>query len=174
VDFEALVNQHKDAVYRQMVRVCGNREDAEDVLILALVRAWRRLDQLADEGAFRSWLAQIGRRVCWNLRNREAVLPLLQLSGLPAGGDYLSAAETAMEARLDAARMKQTLHGAIEALPEIYREVYRMRDIEEVPGDEAARRLGIGLASMKSRLFRARALLRERLDRELLKGADHA
>ena len=47
-DFEKLANQHKDAVYRQMLRVCGNREDAEDVLIEALLKAYRNLDRLRD------------------------------------------------------------------------------------------------------------------------------
>jgi len=46
MNFEALANEHKDAGYRQMLRVCGNREDAEDVLIEALFRAYRHLDQL--------------------------------------------------------------------------------------------------------------------------------
>ena len=46
MDFETLANEHKDAVYRQMLRVCGNREDAEDVLIEALFRAYRHLNRL--------------------------------------------------------------------------------------------------------------------------------
>src|SRR5215467_13814564 len=79
MDFEALANKHKDAVYRQMLRVCSNREDAEDVLIEALFRAYRYLDKLERPEAFRAWLASIGRRVCWRLKRREAVLPLIQL-----------------------------------------------------------------------------------------------
>jgi RNA polymerase sigma-70 factor (ECF subfamily) len=63
-DFETLANQHKDAVYRQMVRVCGNREDAEDVLIEALLKAYRNLDRLRDAVAFRSWLGRIASRCC--------------------------------------------------------------------------------------------------------------
>jgi len=55
-DFEALTRPHKDAVYRQMLRVCDNREDAEDVLVEALLKAYRHLDQLRDSAAFRSWL----------------------------------------------------------------------------------------------------------------------
>ena len=47
MDFERLSHQHKDAVYRQMVRVCGNREDAEDVLIEALLKAYRSLKPFA-------------------------------------------------------------------------------------------------------------------------------
>ena len=62
MDFDELAEAHKDAVYRQMIRACGNREDAEDVLVEALLKAYRSLDQLRDQGAFRAWLARIGRR----------------------------------------------------------------------------------------------------------------
>jgi DNA-directed RNA polymerase specialized sigma24 family protein len=65
-DFDALTRQHKDSVYRQLLRVCGNHEDAEDVLVEALLKAYRHLNQLRDSEAFRAWLAQIGRRVCWH------------------------------------------------------------------------------------------------------------
>ena len=80
MEFETLANQHKDEVYRQMIRACGNREDAEDVLVEALVKAYKHLDQLRDIATFRAWLAQIARRVCWQLKQREALQPLLQLS----------------------------------------------------------------------------------------------
>jgi RNA polymerase sigma-70 factor (ECF subfamily) len=89
MDFEALANEHKDAVYRQLIRACGNREDAEDVLIEALLKAYRNLGQLRDSSAFRSWLAQIGRRVCWHLKQREALLPIMQLSAMEAEGTEL-------------------------------------------------------------------------------------
>jgi len=52
VNFEALANEHKDAVYRQMIRVCGNREDAEDVLVEALLKAYRHLDQFGIRWPF--------------------------------------------------------------------------------------------------------------------------
>ena len=63
VDFDALTRQHKDAVYRQMIRVCGNREDAEDVLIEALLKAYRHLDQLRESDSF-SCLARADRETC--------------------------------------------------------------------------------------------------------------
>jgi len=163
VEFESLANQHKDAVYRQMLRVCGNREDAEDVLIDALTRAWRNLDQLQDSAVFRAWLAQIARRVCWNLKSREALRPILQLSAVPD----LASGDAGIDEKLDAARMKEILRGALAELPDSYRKVYEMRDLDELPGDEVARRLEITVASMKSRLHRARTLLRTQLDAEL-------
>ena len=166
-DFDALTRQHQNSVYRQMVRVCGNREDAEDVLVEALLKAYRHLDQLRDSAAFRAWLAQIAKRVCWQLKEREALLPLLQLSTLEDEGREIAGAEPSPEGQLARRQIKQQLDDAIAALPEGYRDVYRLRDIEDRPGDEVAKKLGISRAAMKSRLHRARDLVRTYLDAAL-------
>ena len=167
MNFETLANEHKDAVYRQMIRVCGNREDAEDVLIEALLKAYRHLDQLRDSAAFRSWLAQIAKRVCWRLKAREALLPLLQLSALEHEGKQVSARESSVEEQMASQQMAQVIGEAVDALPPQYRDVYQLRDVEDLPGSEVAQRLGISLAAMKSRLHRARELLRQHLDAAL-------
>jgi len=170
VNFEALANEHKDAVYRQMIRVCGNREDAEDVLIEALLKAYRHLDQLRDSVAFRAWLAQIAKRVCWQLKQQDSLMPLLQLSALEDEGKQISGNELPMEAQLASRQMKQLLSEAVDGLPPDYRSVYQLRDVEELSGREVARRLGLSLAAMKSRLHRARELLRQHLDAALTGG----
>ena len=167
MDFEELVNEHKDAVYRQMIRACGNREDAEDVLVEALLKAYRNLDQLRAQEAFRAWLAQIARRVCWQLRKRETLLPLLQLSELEKDGRELAEDAPGVESQLAAQQMKQMLMNAVANLPHEYRDVYRMRELDELPGEEVAGRLNISLEAMKSRLHRARAIVRKSLDAEL-------
>src|SRR5438552_13372746 len=92
-EFDRLTREHKDSVYRQMLRICGNREDAEDVLVEALLKAYRHLGQLRDSTAFRAWLAQIAKRVCWQLKEREALLPLLQLSALEEEGREIPGGE---------------------------------------------------------------------------------
>jgi RNA polymerase sigma-70 factor, ECF subfamily len=167
MDFEALANEHKDAVYRQLFRACGNREDAEDVLIEALLKAYRSLDQLRESKAFRSWLAQIGRRVCWQLKEREALLPVVQLSAMEDEGAQLTSGGSSVE--MDAARnqMKALLQRAIEALPGTERQVYELRDVEELDGEETAAKLNITSAAMKSRLHRARANIRRYMDAAL-------
>ena len=170
MNFEALANEHKDAVYRQMIRICGNREDAEDVLIEALLKAYRHLNQLRHSLAFRSWLAQIARRVCWQLKERDSLLPLLQLSVLEDEGKQISGNDLPMEAQVASRRMKGLLTHAVDSLPPAYREVYQLRDVEELPGKEVARRLGLSLGAMKSRLHRARELLRHHLDAALAGG----
>lgn len=170
-DFDALTREHKDSVYRQMLRVCGNREDAEDVLVEALLKAYRHLSQLRDSAAFRAWLAQIARRVCWQLKEREALLPLLQLSTLEEEGREIPGADATPEAQMAQRQMKQLLEDAIAALPELYREVYQLRDIEDRPGDEVAEQLGVSRAAMKSRLHRARDLVRTHLDVALARAS---
>ena len=169
-DFDALTRQHQDSVYRQMLRVCGNREDAEDVLVEALLKAYRHLDQLRDAAAFRAWLAQIARRVCWQLKEREALLPLLQLSTLEDEGREIAGSELTPEGQLARGQMKQLLEDAIAALPPLYRAVYRLRDLEDRPGDEVAAQLAISRTAMKSRLHRARDLVRAYLDAALVRG----
>jgi RNA polymerase sigma-70 factor (ECF subfamily) len=169
MNFEELANENKDAVYRQMVRVCGNREDAEDVLIEALLKAYRNLEKLRDSKAFRAWLAQIARRVCWQLKEREALLPLMQLSTLQEEGRSIASDEIPPEARAAAKEMKEILELAMADMPAKYREVYEMRDVSELPGTEVAKKLGISESAMKSRLYRAREILRERLDAALLR-----
>lgn len=167
MSFEELVNDHKDAVYRQMVRACGNREDAEDVLVEALLRAYQGLDQLREEAAFRSWLAQIGRRLCWQLKGRESLQPVFQLSALESQDRQLADPEPLPDAQAAAAQLRQALHEAVERLPSDYRAVYELREIQELTGEEVAQRLGITLAAQKSRLHRARALVRDYLDGSL-------
>ena len=162
--FESLTRQHKDAVYRQMIRVCGNREDAEDVLIEALLKAYRHLGQLRESVAFRSWLAQIAKRVCWQLKARESLAPLLQLSSLEDEGREIAGSEPGPEEKVARRQMQQLLDDAVAALPSNYRSVYELRDIEERPGDQVASELGISRAAMKSRLHRAREMVRAYLD----------
>jgi RNA polymerase sigma-70 factor (ECF subfamily) len=165
--FEKLANQHRDTVYRQMIRACGNREDAEDVLVEALLNAYRHLDQLRDSTAFRPWLAKIANRVCWHLKQRATLMPLMQLSALEEEGKDIASEAPPIETQIDASRLKDVLDDAIRQLPLLYREVYELRDIEEMAGEDVARKLGISLAAMKSRLHRARSLLRGHLDEAL-------
>ena len=166
VNFESLANEHKDAIYRQMLRVCGNQEDAEDVLMEALLKAFRSLEQLRDSKTFRAWLAQIARRLCWQLREREAMAPLLQLSVMEESVELVQPGEL-QDVEVARQEIKALLWQAVAELPEEAREVYVLRDVEERSGEEVAERLGISLAAMKSRLHRARQALREKLDARL-------
>jgi len=171
MEFDTLANQHKDEVYRQMIRACGNREDAEDVLVEALVKAYRHLDQLRDVATFRAWLGQIARRVCWQLKQREALQPLLQLSVMEEEGREIPSGERPLEQQIALRQMSKLLHEAVDKLSEEYRSVYVWRDLEDIPANEVAGRLGISVAAVKSRLHRARESVRNDLDAVLAQPA---
>jgi RNA polymerase sigma-70 factor, ECF subfamily len=160
VEYDRLVARHKDAVYRQMVRVCGNYDDAEDVLTDALLAAHRAKDTIRDDGAFQAWLSTAARRVCYRLKKREALRPrLLPLEDLDLATPAPSAHEEAEQAAV-----KRCIQGALDGLPPEYREVYALRELEGISGEEVASRLGISVPAMKSRLNRAREKVRAALD----------
>lgn len=170
-DFETLAAEHKDAVYRQLIRTCGNQEDAEDVLVEALLRAYQNLDQLREHGAFRAWLAQIGRRVCWHLKARQALVPIIQLSALEDQGLHPVDTAPPPDAIVARQRLRDLIDEALQGLDPDNRVVYELRDLEGHSGQEVADRLGISLAAQKSRLHRARAQVRAFLDRRLASEA---
>lgn len=160
MEFESLVNRHKDAVYRQMVRVCGNQADAEDVLQEALLNAYQALPTLRDRAAFQAWLVTIARNVCTRLRKKEALRPILQLP-VP---DMLPGEDPSAESRLIDRDIEGCVRAALGRLPPHYRRVIELRDIEGVAASAVAHELGITVPAVKSRLHRARNLLRRELD----------
>lgn len=167
MQFESLAREHRDAVYRQMVRMCGNHDDAEDVLAEALLKAYRALDQLGDAAAFRGWLAIIARRTCGRLKQREALRPVVHLADLAEHGLEPRGDEPTPEMQALEDDTKRCIREVVDTLPPIYRDAYLLSDVDELPARDAAERLGITVPALKSRLHRARALLREGLDKEL-------
>ncbi len=164
-NFEALVEQHKDAVYRQLVRVCGNQDDAEDALVESLLAAYKAADQLRDKDAFRGWLASIGRRVCMKIRKHDRLAPIIQLAELDQ--ERLASSQLSPE---DSAMLSDThrcVKSALDRLDPKYAEVYQLVDLQEYKLQEAADSLGITLEALKSRLHRARAMMRDALDVEM-------
>lgn len=158
--FEALVNEHKDAVYRQMARVCGNREDAEDALATAIMNAFQAYDRLGSDEAFRAWLGTIGKRVCYRMRSHSGITRALEFA---EEHDLVTPNLDEMELTL----LKGCVKDAVDALEEGYRDVYLMCEIEERTLEEAADTLGLTIAAAKSRLFRARQRVRETLDHSI-------
>jgi len=170
-EFEGLAEEHRDHVYRQMLRLCGNREDAEDVLTDALLAAFRRIETLRERAAFGGWLAQIARRLCFHLKSQQRIREALSLEELgEQGWEPVEDAQRSPEELASAEQLRNAVRSAIDALPEDLRKVYELRDLDEHSGEETAAQLGLTLAAMKSRLHRARRMVREHLD-DVLTGA---
>lgn len=164
MDIEGLINRHKDAVYRQMVRTCRNVEDAEDALAEALYAALKAADQLQNPEHFQAWLAKIGTRSCARMRIRERLGQLTSLAELEAKGIEISDAEIDPSQAAELATLKDCVTTAMQLLPETYREVYLRREILGKKAEDVATELNITLPNVKSRLHRAREMMREALD----------
>ena len=168
MDFERLMSLHKDAVYRQMIRVCGDRDDAEDVLVEALLRAHKAAASLRDDGSFENWVSTVGRRICFRLRKRDELRPLVKLEREEL--ERLDSGQLSPDDLLQGQELTTCIRDAVAMLPADQRNVFILRDIEGLSGEETAASLGISLAATKSRLHRARRELRAVLDKELLRS----
>ena len=152
----ALYETHVDRVYRLAYRMAGDDDLARDFTQDTFIRAFERLHEFRGEAQFSTWLHPIAVTVVLNglrkvkrLRGREANLD----EGLEVAG-----ASRAAEPDL-----KRRLAAAIDALPEGYRTVFVMHDVEGYTHEEIGAALGVESGTSKAQLSRARARLREAL-----------
>lgn len=148
-------------------RTCSNSEDAEDAVQVALWQLHRKIGTLGTVAAFATWLFRIVERECYRIFRRSAAKAPLSA---PLA-EELAAPHIPADLRLDLTR-------AIAALPEAYRVALILRDVEELTAPEVAASLGLSVQAVKSRLHRARAMVRESLmsggywDRDGESGSD--
>jgi RNA polymerase sigma-70 factor, ECF subfamily len=164
--FEPLVRKHERRVFRVTLAVLGNVEDAEEAMQDAFVKAFRHLDQFRRESRFTTWLTRIAVNEALQKRqSRKETVSLDESRGVE---------ETCAPRRFEPWRadpekaygrqeLRQIIEAAIRALPAIYREAFVLRDIEEMTAEEAAEAVGITVPALKSRLLRARLMIRETL-----------
>ncbi|AHG87845.1 RNA polymerase sigma factor, sigma-70 family [Gemmatirosa kalamazoonensis] len=152
----ALYDQHVDRVYRLAYRLAGDEELARDFTQETFVRAFDRLGSFRGDSSLGTWLHAIGVSVALNglrkvkrWRSRETQLD-----------DALTVGTTARTSEPD---LKERLRQAVDALPEGYRTVFVMHDVEGYTHEEIAQTLGIQPGTSKAQLFRARAKLRTAL-----------
>lgn len=148
---DRLLAQVQPDLRRFARRTCANSDDAEDAVQAALWQLHRQVGALRVMQAFVGWIFRIVERECYRLFRAARAEPISD-----ALEQSLSAAPLPQALRLDLVR-------AIAALPAPYREVLVLRDIDELSAPEAAAQLGLTQAAVKSRLHRARAMMRERL-----------
>lgn len=167
--FELLVRRHERRVFRTSLAVLGNIEDAEDAMQETFIRAFRHLDRFRKDARFSTWLTRIAVNQAIEKRNtRKNYVPLVETE----------VAEAVTPERFEPWRSnpeelygKQEVHrmveDAIQSLPQIYREAFVLRDVEGLTAEDAAEVLGIKVPALKSRLLRARMLMREKLAERL-------
>jgi RNA polymerase sigma-70 factor (ECF subfamily) len=154
--FRSLYEMNVDRIYRLAYRMAGDEDLAMDFAQEAFVRAWNRLDQFRGDAAFSTWLHSITVSVALNglrkvdrHRKRERSLE--------------DAAPVAASNPVADPGVKERLEQAVDDLPEIYRTVFLMHDLEGFSHGEIAEALGVAEGTSKARLSRARSRLRETL-----------
>ena len=172
--FEVLMRRHNQRIYRVARAVLKDEGDAEDVMQLAYIKAFTHLDQFEDRSQFSTWLTRI--TVHEALARRRKWKPdVVEPSG--SEGDHmdrLTSEGPDPERQAYGQELGRLLEAAVDSLPETYRTVFMLRDVEGLSTAETADGLQLGEEAVKTRLHRARALLRRAMAERLGSSARFA
>jgi len=184
--FDRFVEHFRAKIFQYSWLMCGHREDAEEVSQETLLRVFENFNQLREPEHVRSWVLRIAKNFCLMKRRRSQFAPARELSlddYMPArdgdGGKVrLQIADWSgvPEDRMLRAELRRVLDEAIAALPDTYRSVVLLRDVEDLSTEETAQVLDVSADVVKTRLHRARLAIRQELDRYLTtkEGSTHA
>jgi len=159
--FEMIMRRYNQRLFRTVRALTPNDAEAEDVLQEAYVNAYHHLAQFEGRAKFSTWLTRIA--IHEALARRKTRGRLTTIEDL----ELRPAMDPTPEEKATSSELRGVLQRAIENLPEPLRVVFMMREVEGLDTDETAACLGLSAANVKVRLFRARGLLRDAIDREL-------
>jgi RNA polymerase sigma-70 factor (ECF subfamily) len=160
--FGELVLRYQDRLYNSLVRVLGSAEDARDAVQEAFVQAFVKLESFRGASAFYTWLYRIAFNQAMSHARRKR--PTRSLDEARAGrGQEPVDVQPAPDARLDASERAKQVHRALAELSAEYRQVIVLREMDGCKYEEIAELLELPVGTVRSRLFRARLELRDRL-----------
>ncbi len=166
--FYELIRPYERRVYAAAFAILRNEADAEDVAQEAMLKAFKHIRQFRADARFSTWLIQITVNEA-RMRKRKAHANIMEPiadrqdeQGDYSPRDFADWREIPSET-LERKEVRQKLAEALAGLGQIYREVFVLRDMQHLSIDETAKALGISTASVKTRLLRARLMLRDLL-----------
>lgn len=172
--FETFVDVFRRKIFQYSLLMCGQREDAEEVAQDTLMKVFENFDQLREPERVRAWVFRIARNACFMKRRKSVFAPTQELSldelmprpGQAGGDRRMEIADWSElpDARVLRSEMGGVLRSAIEELPDIYKTVILLRDVEELTTAETADVLEVNEEVVKTRLHRARLAVRQKLD----------
>jgi RNA polymerase sigma-70 factor (ECF subfamily) len=165
-----LVERYSAVVTKTLYYLVGDRDEADDLAQEVFIRAYRGLRTFKGTASFRTWLYRIVHNVgASHFAYRKAKKRNARLTSIDAleQGDVAAASTCEPADRLVSGELKDAIEEAIQALPADMRAFVILRDIEERPYEEISEIVGAPLGTVKSRIHRARLLLRDRLKRYL-------
>jgi RNA polymerase sigma-70 factor (ECF subfamily) len=162
--FEALIRRHDRFLYRVARSILLDDYEAEDVVQETFIKAFRRLVDFRGEASLSTWLTRIALNEALAKKRRQRTTVELEALQQPANVESLMIApEQDPEVTAAQHQIRKLLERAIDGLPDSLRTVFVMRDVQELSTAESARLLGLGEPTVKTRLHRARRMLRESL-----------
>jgi RNA polymerase sigma-70 factor (ECF subfamily) len=168
--YDTLVRKYERQLFRIAQHITQNREDAEDVMQDAFLKAYEKLDQFQGNSKFYTWLVRIAvNESLMRLRKRRtgkmvSIDEDLQTEEGSMPRDFADWSPDP-EQNYSHAELAEILRKTIQGLPRGFRLVFALRDVEGLSTEETAETLGLSIPAVKSRLLRARLQLRERLAR---------
>src|SRR5512142_2172805 len=168
--FEELVKRYDRNVFRIAQHITQNREDAEDVVQDAFLKAYGNLTQFQEQSKFYTWLVRIAvNEALMKLRRRRPERTVSLDQDVQTEEDKIPR-EVAdwspnPEQQYSQAELRDILQKTIQGLPSGFRTVFVLRDVEGLSTEETAEALNLSIPAVKSRLLRARLQLRERLNK---------
>ena len=173
--FAALVDRYRTKMFNLAYSMTRNREEADDMTQDVFVKAWRHISGFQGRSAFGTWLYRIAVNTVRDFMRRESRFPKIEYQDYHAQSRHEEDALHKNEAKAEQERLKDILRRAMRTLPEKYRVILSMRDIQGMPYGEIARILGLSPGTVDSRLFRARKRLRQAVERmPSANGGNHA
>lgn len=174
--FAALMQRHNRTLFRAARSILKDDAEAEDAVQEAYLHAYRAMGSFQGGAKLSTWLVRIAvNEALGRLRKRGHTAQVLYLDGVGSAMEHDAPeiganAENAVSERPDSlayrAQMRRLIEQQIDALPDTFRAVFVLRAVEEMSVEETAACLGIAEATVRTRFFRARGLLREALARE--------
>jgi len=162
--FELLFERHRTLVYRFAYQMVPRRDDAEDIVQEAFVRAYQNLDRYRDEAKFTTWLLRIVTNLCTDQARMSQRRTSLEQQEAQGALDWMTIGSTDDPVQnLEEDRRKVALRKALQALPNHHRTVIILRDIEEREYTEIAQILSCTVGGAKLRVLRARRALKDRI-----------
>lgn len=172
--FEIIMRRYNQRLYRVARAILRDDTEAEDVMQDAYVRAFQHLNQFAGRAKFSTWLTRIAVNEALARSHRRSRFDDLE-NLMDANGESMIPSQTASpEQQVSNGELNALLESAMLALPDHYRAVVVLRDVEEMSTEEAAACLELSEENVKVRLHRARALLRKELYARAGAGAANA
>ena len=169
--FHELIRPYERRVYAMALSFLRNEADAEDVAQEAFLKAFRNLAGFRGDAKFGTWLVSITLNEARSRIRRRDAIKMESLDEPDEEGQTSPALlrdwKEIPSETLERKEVRSLLHKAITSLPVIYREVFQLRDIEQLSVSEAAQALGITPSSVKVRLHRARMMLQKNLAPQL-------